>query len=76
MKMYNASFETITLRFHLMIAVTVIAFTIGVPVLAFLVVPIAASFVLGISFKKSKPNIKEAKTHKLDTNKELKAKAA
>lgn len=77
--MYNASFEAITIRFHLMIAITVIPFVIGLPWLSFLVVPVAASMILGITFKgnaqKSVKSVK-TKTFILENKKESKATAA
>jgi len=54
MKMYKASFDTVFLRFNLMMAVAVIPFVIGIPVLAIMALPVFLSCIFGIEFFPSK----------------------
>jgi uncharacterized membrane protein len=73
MKMYEANFTTIFWRLNLLIAVTVIPFAIGIPILAALALPVFLSMMLGISFKQDNINAVEAKTIELPTNKKTAA---
>lgn len=50
MTYYTASFETVTLRFVLMMVVIVGAFIGGVPIFAILALPIFLSAMMAISF--------------------------
>ncbi len=50
MKMYDASFDTIFLRFNLMMAVVVVPFVLDIPVVAILALPIFLSCMFGIRF--------------------------
>jgi len=54
MKAYSISVETLFWRFNLMIALVVIPFVLGVPILALLSGPVFLSNLLGVSFKKEK----------------------
>jgi len=54
MELFNANFETIIWRYHLLIAVVVLSFVAGVPFLALLALPIFLTAILGISFKSNK----------------------
>jgi len=51
MKMFDASVESIIWRFYLLMAVVIVPFTIGVPILALLALPVFLSALLGVSFK-------------------------
>lgn len=51
MTFYNASFETVTLRFLLMMGVIIVAVMAGIPILAVLGLPIFLAAMLGLSFK-------------------------
>lgn len=73
MKMYEADFTTIFWRFNLLIAVTIIPFAIGMPILAALALPVFLSMMLGISFKQDKINVIEAKTVQLPISKKTAA---
>ena len=51
MRMFEASVQTVILRFYLMMAVVIGSFFAGVPWLALLSLPILLSAMLGVSFK-------------------------
>ena len=51
MKAFEASFETVILRFSLMMAVVIISFIAGLPFLALIAVPIFLSALMGIKFE-------------------------
>jgi hypothetical protein len=65
MKMYEANFTTIFWRFNLLIAVTVVPFLIGLPILSALALPVFLSMMLGISFKQDKIKATQAETIQL-----------
>jgi hypothetical protein len=73
MKMYEADFTTIFWRFNLLIAVTVIPFLIGIPILAALALPVFLTMMLGISFKQDLIITNEAKTVALPITKKTAA---
>ncbi len=50
MKLFEASFSTVLIRFYLMMAVVLIGFTTGYYYLAFLAVPLFMSAIMGIKF--------------------------
>lgn len=49
MKILNASFTTVILRYYLMMSIVIIAFFIGAPLLAFLAFPVFLMAILGVS---------------------------
>jgi len=52
MTLFTASFETVFIRFVLMMATVIGSFTLGVPILAILALPIFLSALTAVSFKK------------------------
>ena len=58
MKFFSASFDTVLIRYYLLMVVGVVPFLIGVPALAFLALPVFLSAFMGIDFT---PTIKKAK---------------
>ncbi len=50
--MFNLNPVTVVLRYNLLIAVVVVSFSIGLPWLAILALPIFLSTILGVSFTK------------------------
>ena len=58
MKFFTASFDTVLIRYYLLMVVVVGSFLIGAPLLAFLALPIFLSAFMGINFN---PTIKKAK---------------
>lgn len=54
MKMFEAKFGTIVLRYYLMMAVVVGAFFFDLPFLAILAIPIFLSAMMGVSLKAGK----------------------
>lgn len=67
MKPFTASFETIVLRFYLLMLVVIAPFFMGVPMLALLAVPLFFITLLGISFKAPKLTV-ESNTVTLNTD--------
>jgi hypothetical protein len=67
MTFFSASFETVLLRYFLMMAVIVASFMIGYPVLAILSFPLFISAFTAVSFKKVK-----AKTNQQSLSKDAK----
>lgn len=55
MKITSASFETVILRFYLMMIIVISSFFSGYPIFAILAVPVFLSALAGVSFKKDKP---------------------
>lgn len=49
--MYNLSIDQLIMRFYLMMLAVVVPMYIGIPVLAFLALPILLSAMFGIQFK-------------------------
>jgi len=66
MKFFEASIETIIIRYYVMMSAVIIPFVIGVPTLALIAVPIFLSALMGISFnwKIAKTSKKERKASK------------
>lgn len=58
MTLYTASFETVILRFALMMATVLVAFLINLPFLALLALPIFLSAMMAISFFPKTSNVK------------------
>lgn len=54
MKMLNLSITTLILRFYLMMAVVIVSFFIGMPLLSLLALPLFAISLLGITFERKK----------------------
>lgn len=54
MKFFEASVETIIIRYYVMMAVVIIPFVIGIPILAVVALPIFLSALMGISFKRTR----------------------
>lgn len=54
MKIGNASFSAVIIRYYAMMFMVVMPFLIGVPLLAIFAVPIFLSALLGIDFKSEK----------------------
>lgn len=50
MRLFEASIETIILRYYLLMAVTIIPVVIGIPMLAILALPVFLSALMGVSF--------------------------
>ncbi len=50
MKFFEASIETIVIRYYIMMAAVIIPFVVGYPAFALLAVPIFLSALMGISF--------------------------
>lgn len=51
MKLFNLSFSTVIIRFYLMMAIVIGALFAGVPVLAFLALPVFFITLMGIQFR-------------------------
>ena len=60
MKAFETSFENVIYRFCLMMAVIIVGFFVGQPLLALLALPLFLSAALGLEFKKEQMEIKEA----------------
>ena len=65
MTFFTASFETVLIRFFLMMAVVVGSFTLGYPIFALLALPLFISALAAVSFGKKTHAIK---TKKLNQN--------
>lgn len=57
MKFFEASIETIVIRFYIMMAAVIIPFLIGIPALAIIALPIFLSALMGVKFNWSIKNI-------------------
>jgi len=64
MTFFRASFQTVLLRYFLMMAVIVIAFTIGYPILAVLSFPLFIAAFTAVSFRSKKNKSNEEKLSK------------
>jgi len=61
MKVFEANFATIMIRYYLLVAVIVAAFFTGIPIIGLLAIPIFLSALLGVSFRSSKrSNVRDA----------------
>lgn len=49
MKILNASFTTVVMRYYLMMSIVIVAFFIGQPLLAYLALPVFLMAILGVS---------------------------
>jgi hypothetical protein len=58
MTFYTASFETVVLRFGLMMAAVVVPFIIGVPILSIISLPIFLAAMTAVTFFPSKSKTK------------------
>ncbi|MFT4535836.1 MAG: hypothetical protein ACI9P5_003206 [Saprospiraceae bacterium] len=58
MTFYTASFDTVVLRFTLMMAAVIVPFFIGIPILAIISLPIFLSAMTAVSFFPPKQNAK------------------
>lgn len=54
MKLLSVNFATLILRFYLIMAIVIVSFFIGMPVLSFLALPLFAITLLGITFERKK----------------------
>lgn len=72
MKFFEASIETIVIRFYMMMAAVIIPFMIGIPVLAIIALPIFLSALMGVKFdwRTSKKETHSSKIS-LKTNREI-----
>ena len=68
MTYFTASFETITLRFFLMMAIIIGSFFSGFPILGILALPVFLSALTGVSFT-TKAKSKNATMGKISPNK-------
>lgn len=59
MKFFDASFDTVLMRYYLLMVVAVVPFLIGVPYLSFLAFPVFLTAFMGINFK---PSINRARS--------------
>ncbi len=50
MKMFTLPFDKLILRFYLLMAVVIVPFFMGVPILALLALPVFLSALLGVEF--------------------------
>lgn len=72
MTYFTASFETIILRLYLLMAVVIIPFLIGAPILSLIALPIFLSCMLGISIKNGEtPKNNNTSKLNLETNARL-----
>ena len=58
MTFYTASFDTVVLRFALMMVAVVAPFFMGIPILAIIALPIFLSAMLAVTFFPPKPKVK------------------
>ena len=70
MTFYTASFETVVLRFSLMMAVIIAPFFIGIPELAIIALPIFLAAMTAVSFE-HKAKAQEAVISTMQSNKQL-----
>lgn len=67
MTFFTASIGTIVLRFYLMMAIVILSFSVGAPILSILALPVSLSAFTGVSFgNKAKEN--KATLNVADTN--------
>lgn len=67
MKIGNASFSTVIIRYYAMMLMVVLPFLIGLPILAVLALPIFLSALLGIDFNpETEVQVSKTKTKKID----------
>ncbi|MEM9547777.1 MAG: hypothetical protein AAGA77_17475 [Bacteroidota bacterium] len=64
MTFFSASFQTVLLRYFLMMAVIIVAFTAGYPMLAVLAFPIFISAFTAVSFTSKTSQAKQEKMRK------------
>ena len=67
MTFFNASFESVLIRYYLMMAIIIIAFFVNTPILAYLGFPLFLSAFMGVSFKK-KSDVKFAQIVNVNTS--------
>lgn len=60
MKAFEAKVETIIWRYYLLMAVVIIPFFLGIPLLSLFALPLFLIAILGISFKKEKTSISKS----------------
>jgi len=76
MTFYTASFETVTLRFALMMGVIIVSFTLGHPIFGIIGLPIFISAMLGISFTNTPKKTKKLNAATKQISLEVKNNAA
>ena len=68
MTYFTASIETVVLRFYAMMAVIILSFALGYPLLTFLGFPLFISAITAVSFTKNTKKIKH-KINKIEVKK-------
>ena len=57
MTFFNASFETVLIRYYVMMGIIIAAFFIGLPILAFLAFPVFLAAFMGIQIGKKNKSV-------------------
>ena len=76
MTFYTASFETVTLRFVLMMAIIIGSFTAGFPILGIFALPVFLLAMMGASFSNPAKKTKATMTVSRSEGSQLKQQAA
>ncbi|WP_235296413.1 hypothetical protein [Portibacter marinus] len=69
MKAFETTFDNVLYRFSLMMLIVILSFTLSVPFLALLAVPVFLSAILGVKFEKNLKKTSVAKISPLESKK-------